>query len=270
VKNVTLIAFLFLIGCSSKKEMNQSQTDSIPANIPITGKLFATAYQQTAGEYRALCLQAYNIAHERVDEAIKEKKLGKHPAIITDIDETLLDNSPWQAHQSLQGKGYDSTSWKEWSDKAEADTVPGATSFLKYAASKGIEIFYITNRSNDERVKTLENLKKYNFPNVDPSHLYTKWDKDSTSKETRRHLVMRTNDILMLLGDNLGDFISAFDKKQLAERSRNVDSLSNLFGYRFIVLPNPGYGDWESSIYQYKKWNKTQKDSILKAILKTY
>ena len=73
--------------------------------------------------------------------------------------------APYEVHQTLQGKGYESDSWYEWSAMIKADTVPGALNFLKYASTKGIEIFYVTNRGERERDFTLKNLQKFNFPN---------------------------------------------------------------------------------------------------------
>jgi 5'-nucleotidase (lipoprotein e(P4) family) len=272
MQKISIVIFLFLMGCAGKKNKQPIIVkDSLPSNVPITGRIFATAYQQTAGEYRALCFQAFNIARIRVNEFAKSRsKKEKSPVIITDIDETILDNSPVQAHQAYLGKGYDSLSWKQWSDRAEADTVPGAAAFLKYAASKGIEIFYVTNRRENEGEATIANLKKYNFPNADPAHLLAKVHKDSTSKETRRQSISNIHHIVMLLGDNLGDFSSLFDKKMLDERRENVNKAVDEFGSRFIVLPNPGYGDWESAIYQYKKWKPAQKDSMIKTVIKSY
>lgn len=231
------------------------------------GKLYATVYQQKAAEYRALCFQAFNIAHQRVDEIVVTK-LEKPKAIITDIDETILDNSAYEAHQTLQAKDYEAASWAEWSAMSSADTVPGAASFLKYAASKGLEIFYVTNRGEREREATLKNLKKFNLPNSDNAHLFPR--QNTSSKEERRKNIDSTHTIVMLLGDNLGDFSSLFDKKNIGERYQNVNEIANEFGNKFIVLPNPVYGDWESAVYNYSSLTVNQKDSVLKASVHTY
>jgi 5'-nucleotidase (lipoprotein e(P4) family) len=268
VKEFLIGSCFLLISFLGRGQRQDSSTNS----VVINGKLFTAIYQQTAAEYRALCLQAYNIARLRVDEALKkQKRNGQKPfAIVTDIDETILDNSPNAAHQSLQGKDYESSAWKEWSDMANADTVPGAFSFLKYASSKGIQVFYITNRKANERIATIENLKKYHFPNTDSMHLFTRVYPDSSSKESRRLAGGKKYNVILLLGDNLGDFSAFFDTKHLAERRENVDKVSYEFGNKFIVLPNPGYGDWESSLYDLKRLTTAQKDSVIKTKLKTY
>lgn len=56
--------------------------------------LAATLFQQCAAEMKALSYQAYNIAGMRLEEALKEANDPHHLAVILDLDETVLDNSP--------------------------------------------------------------------------------------------------------------------------------------------------------------------------------
>lgn len=254
-----------LCACSTK-HITATTGDQNNAGISINGKLFATIFQQKAAEYRALCLQAYNIARLRLDQYTPET--NKPKAIITDIDETILDNSAYEAHQTLQGKDYDAASWYEWTDKSAADTLPGAASFLQYAASKGVEIFYITNREERERASTIKNLKRFGLPDADDAHFIPR--QNTSSKETRRTGIAATHEIVMLLGDNLADFSDLFDKKNMDERLQNTNISSKDFGNRFIVLPNPVYGDWESSLFKFRKLTQQQKDSVIRAEVKGY
>jgi 5'-nucleotidase (lipoprotein e(P4) family) len=264
-KGFIAIAVL-LAACSSQRQITSTRADE---NLVVNGKLFASAYQQRAAEYRALCLQAFNFARLRLNE-LGTTNTGKRNAIITDIDETILDNSAYEVHQTLQGKDYEPASWYEWTAKGAADTVPGAPAFLKYAASKGIEIIYITNREERERAGTLQNLQKFNLPNADNEHLILRQPNTSSSKESRRLDALKNYNVLLLLGDNLADFSSLFDKKSEEERTQNVNNVAQEFGNRFIVLPNPVYGDWESSIYKYGRLTQAQKDSVIRASVKGY
>jgi 5'-nucleotidase (lipoprotein e(P4) family) len=151
----------------------------------------------------------------------------------------------------------------------EADTIPGALHFLNYASSSGIEIFYVTNRAESEREGTLKNLKKFNFPNADNEHLLL--EQNGSSKRERKNSIAATHTIVMLMGDNMNDFSFLFEKKTSDERDKVADNFSTEFGNRFIVLPNPVYGDWESSLYHYNySLSATQKDSVLRANLKGY
>ncbi|MFI5133444.1 MAG: 5'-nucleotidase, lipoprotein e(P4) family [Chitinophagales bacterium] len=261
----SLLIVVLLVACTPSQKTVTTQQEQ--PDLVTQGKLYAVAYMQRAAEYHALCLQAYNIAQLRLDEAVKQNS-AKPKAIITDIDETILDNSAEEVHHDLQGKGFDPVEWNQWTSMAAADTIPGALSFLKYAASKNVEIFYITNRDEKDRDGTLKNLQKFNFPNADNVHLIVR--QNVSSKEVRRQQVMADHEVVLLLGDNLADFSSLFDKKTLDEKLQNVEQQSGMFGSRFIVLPNPVYGDWESALYQYKPLTTAQKDSAIKSWLKNY
>lgn len=230
------------------------------------GKLWASFWHQRAAEYKALCFQAYNIAKLRLDESLKNNT-SRQLALITDIDETVLDNSPNTVSQALKGKDYEPESWFQWTSKAACDTIPGAAAFLKYAASKGVSVFYITNREERERPATLENLKKYELPFADDAHLLLK--QTSSGKEPRRLEVLKNNEVIMLIGDNLTDFSSLFDKQPEVKRSDITRLQSSEFGKRFIVLPNAVYGDWESSLYKYDyKLDAKQKEELILKVLR--
>jgi 5'-nucleotidase (lipoprotein e(P4) family) len=230
------------------------------------GKIWALLYQQRAAEYKALCFQAYNLARLRLDEALKHK--GKKPlAVITDIDETLLDNSPYDAARAIKDKDFDLAGWKAWTVKGIADTVPGAPSFFKYAASKGVTVFYITNRDEDERDGTTKNLRLYKLPNADMKHIFLR--QTVSSKETRRQKILKKYNVALYFGDNLPDFDSAYDNKP-SQESRNAatEKLRMYFGSKYIVIPNVAYGDFENAFFGNQKLNAVQKDSILRTIIK--
>jgi len=265
MKKYFIILTILFVGCTAAK---QTQVVTSSQNITANGKLLASLFQQQAAEYRALCYQAFNIARLRLDEALTQTH-AKPLAIITDIDETVLDNSPYDVKRSLIGKDYEQKSWEEWTALATADTVPGARSFLKYAASKGVRVFYLTNRAEAERKGTLANLVQLDFPDAVTEQLILKGT--ISSKESRRQTIAEKYEIVMLMGDNLGDFSNLFDKKTSEERLQNTSVSAAEFGKKFIVLPNPVYGDWENSLYKYN-YNLTpaQKDSVIKSVLKSY
>jgi len=264
MKKVALFFSVVLIACSSSKQIPSAS----PSSVVVDGKLFTTVFQQKAAEYKALCYQAYNIAYLRLNQTLTVAPYRTR-AIITDIDETVLDNSSYAAKQALQGKDYVPATWAEFTGLSVSDTVPGALSFLQYAAANKIEIFYITNREQNERSGTLKNLQRFGFPNADEAHLLTK--QGTSGKEARRQQVTATHDVVLLLGDNLSDFSFLFDKKSSDERTAAANSLAPLFGNKFIVLPNPNYGDWETTLYKYKyDLTPAQKDSVLKASVRGY
>jgi 5'-nucleotidase (lipoprotein e(P4) family) len=261
-------AILLLLSVLSILSVSAQSISISPASIANNGKVWASIYQQRAAEYRALCFQAYNIARLRVDLALL-KPHKKPYAVVTDIDETLLDNSPYDAQRAINNQEFDPKTWKEWTAKAICDTVPGAAAFFKYAALKGVTVFYVTNRDEDERPGAIKNLQLYGLPNADDAHLLLR--QKASSKESRRQDVMKTYDILLLCGDNLPDFDALYDNHPTEEnRKATTEKLMKQFGDRYIILPNVSYDDWENAIFNYNyKLTGAQKDSVIRAKLKT-
>lgn len=255
---------MVLAGCKIHV-VNESGPAS-PAEKDIPPREYSIAavlWQQHSGEYRALAYQAFNLARLQLDEILSKNRTSSKPlAIVTDIDETILDNSPYSGKQIELEEDYVPERWTEWVDRKEAKAIPGALDFFNYAKSKNIEIFYITNRDQDQEQATLQNLKSAGFPDADSSHLLLR--RETSGKKARRALVAENHEIVMLLGDNLSDFSSAFENKSTEARNRSVDSLKNSFGSRFIILPNAIYGDWETKgiLEGRKDWTPFQKDSI--------
>lgn len=247
---------LTAVSCITVKDVNTrvashngTVADRQLHDITLNGVVFSALWQQNAAEFRALSYQAYNIA----TEIVKEKSSKQHfrpIAIITDIDETILDNSPYAVGRALEGKEFDLESWYEWTSKGEAEAYPGALEFFNYAASRHVNVFYITNRDEVEKEGTLKNLRRLGFPFADEEHLLLRGD--TSDKEARRQEVLQNYEVFLYLGDNLNDFTDLFYKKSQSDRNRISDEVAKEFGVRFIVLPNSAYGDWESAIPGYR------------------
>lgn len=230
-----------------------TQTDTVKlSQLKNDYMTMAVLYQQKSGEWRALAYQAYTLAKVMLDKDLADKSINQHRCIVVDIDETVLDNSPYQAQCILTNTGYNSETWNEWCNKAIAKPVPGALEFLSYAKANGLDIYYVTNRKEDVRESTMKNLKDCGFPFVDEKHLLM--SNGESGKEDRRQQVLQHNHISLLAGDNLNDFSDMFEKKSADERMSLADKVHKDFGKRFIVIPNAMYGDWEGAIYGYN-WN---------------
>jgi len=238
---------------------NTTTTAKSPLALQPAGEAWGALYQQQAAEYKALCFQAYNIARLRLDQRLSVR--SKKPlAIITDIDETVLDNSPYFSKLAREGKVYSDSSWINWTDQVMCDTVPGAYKFLKYASAKGVAVFYITNRFQRELLSTVGNLRKWKLPNADTTHVLLLNSNDN-SKESRRLSVEKEHEIILLIGDNLGDFNQYFDHLNNQERSLHAQTKADLFGRTFVVLPNSMYGNWEDVFYKGQHVNSLQKQN---------
>lgn len=237
-------------------------------HVGSPNKLLPVLWHQHSAEYRALCYQAFNLAELRL-ASIKVKKSKRPMAIITDIDETALDNSYSEAQSIKTNAEYNPANWKNWTNKAAATPLPGAVAFFQKAKQMGFHVFYISNRDTSEVNTTLKNLQVYQFPDATAEHLL--FLSNESSKEARRQKVAEQFNIVMLLGDNLNDFAKVFEKKSIADRFAETDAVQAEWGKKFIVLPNAIYGEWENALIQYKRGlNNAQKDSAYKAQLKGY
>src|SRR5438874_6575086 len=132
-----------------------------PAANPQEAMLLASLYVQTAAEYRACCLQTYAWASERLAEKLKGRAGDKRPAVVLDLDETVLDNSAFQAFLDRERLPYGDRYWEEWEENYphEVEAVPGARAFIREAQKKGVTIIYISNRLEKYKASTVRALK---------------------------------------------------------------------------------------------------------------
>jgi 5'-nucleotidase (lipoprotein e(P4) family) len=253
-----LLTLSLLVACTAYSQQPVFKNDQ---------KLLPVLWQQHAAEYRALCYQAFNIATLRLNEAIRSGQ--RRLAIVTDLDETILDNSFSEAQMLKEGKSFTPANWKQWTDRSAATAVPGAVEFLQLAKKKGVSIFYISNRDTSEINSTLANLKNLGLPDANRKHML--FLENTSSKESRRQSVAAKHRIFMLIGDNLNDFTRAFEKGTMDQRFAETDKARTEWGKKFIVLPNATYGEWENALTGYKRGLSThQKDSVYQQLLKGF
>jgi 5'-nucleotidase (lipoprotein e(P4) family) len=228
-----------------------------------------TLYAQTAAEYRALCYQAYHLAEFRLNEFLESEI--ENPAVILDLDETVLDNSPYTAWQITTGQPYSPETWADWVNEARAEAIPGALDFLHWADGKGVALFYVSNRDQTGLEATLENLQNLGVPQADSTRVLLKTD--SSDKTARRERVMATGvQVVLYIGDNLGDYAAVWDKPATnPERLELLEKRKDEIGVQYIVLPNPFYGTWEGAVYGYN-WDLQphQRDSLRRRFLKPW
>lgn len=238
---------LLLAGCAS-------------GNTSLEG-LNATLWTQQSAEYRASAEQAYRTASRMLDQGLADPAWtavpeqegdpgGLPPAVILDVDETVLDNSPYQARLIVEGREYPD-GWDAWVREATALPVPGALGFARYAAERGVTVFYVTNRDAPLEDATERNLERAGFPLAkDLDVLLMRGEREGwgSDKSSRRAFVAGTHRILILAGDDLNDFISV-SRASIEERDRLEADYASHWGVRWIMLPNPAYGSWERALY---------------------
>jgi 5'-nucleotidase (lipoprotein e(P4) family) len=234
---------------------------------------------QQSAEYRALAYQAFNISKLAFDESVR--KGVKNIAVVVDLDETVMDNTKYQASLIGTDNAFNSKTWNEWIKAEVTDAVPGAVEFVNYVNANGGKVFFISDRgkssekdgNNDLELATMQNLIKLGFNGVNEDTLLLKEEfsetvdgKLNTSKTLRRNAIEQGKidsinyNIVLLVGDNLNDFDDRAGSTN-KQRRDYVDSIKNTYGgigneITYVVLPNPMYGAWEGGMYNPKEFDK--------------
>ncbi|ENG6106591.1 5'-nucleotidase, lipoprotein e(P4) family [Serratia liquefaciens] len=257
------IALVTLTGC-----VQPAKTDRQAQQQLAEQSVLALNWFQQSGEYQALTHQAFNSARLAFDQA--KPAPGKKKAVVVDLDETMLDNSPYSGWQAQQGQPFAAATWAKWSQAQQAGAVPGAVQFARYVNSHQGTMFYVSNRKQSEYAATLANMQKLGFTGMSEKTVLLSGD--TSNKQTRFDAIKNAGyDIVVYAGDNLNDFGAATYHKDNAQRRAFVADNQSKFGTEFIVLPNPLYGDWESGMAKdYNKLTPEQKLQIRQQAIKAW
>lgn len=227
-------------------------------------RLHGVLWMQTSAEYQTLTRVAFSQAITAFEEALRDPN-GKAaleqtdsssslpPAIVVDVDETILDNSMFQGRLVTDRSAYKEAVWQQWVQERKAEAVPGALEFLNHVASKGVTIFYVTNRDASHEADTRANLRALNLPlRTDIDVVLSKNENgwSSSDKGSRRSHICKDFRILILVGDDLGDFVSGA-KDEPQARIKLANAHKNMWGKRWILIPNPLYGSWEYALFKH-------------------
>jgi acid phosphatase len=230
------------------------------ASSPAHERLHAVLWMQHSAEYKAAALQAFALARANLDRALQQPESwapaypSERPeatsgyAIIVDLDETVLENAREEGtHVALGLHTFDLDIWNAWVRKAESGALEGAVELLAYAAARGVRTYYVTNRADVAGLPAIrENLLRVGFPVPDDDVLLVK-DAAGTSgsdKESRRKIVAARHRVLLMIGDDLGDFLSVAGLSGAARDEATLKARRR-WGWQWIVVPNPSYGSWE-------------------------
>lgn len=229
------------------------ENQNIIAKNPLVEQNVSGTLWLMSAEGKANSYQTFNLAKMMFDKAMDENVNKEKLAVIVDIDDTIIDSTSYTCG-IMAGKEMSSKAWGEWIASDLPKALPGSVEFLNYVVENGGEVFYITNRWPEIKEGTLQSLANLNFPLADDEHLFIREANMPSSKESRREKVEKDHKVVLLMGDNLEDFSDAFSPKLGVEgRSKAVDEFKELWGTKFIVLPNPMYGDWDKTIYKGEK-----------------
>ncbi len=256
-----------LAGCASAPV---SVTGAAPpsAGPPADDNLNAVVWSQTAVEHDLIYREVFRDASDKLLTALADRNwdalprdersmpiAGLAPAVILDIDETVLDNSPYQARLIRDGATFDEFTWSEWCRERAARPLPGALEFARLAAAHGVTVFYLSNRAQDLNEPTLDNLRAAGFPlaTTEPvflglGTLVEGCEQIGTDKGCRRRLVGRRHRVLLQLGDQIGDFVDVLANTREGRRAAAAPYM-DWIGERWFMLPNPTYGAWEPALF---------------------
>ncbi|MBK7241015.1 MAG: 5'-nucleotidase, lipoprotein e(P4) family [Flavobacteriales bacterium] len=257
-KETALILVLSIaLGSACGTATKVAVTPAYPVVVPVTAPALnagtmlsshgtdAVLWQSTSAEAYRISQQAFELARIRLMENIQMPSPKKN-AVIVDIDETVLDNSPYQIHIGHEKTTYDQASWKTWTDMSAAAAMPGAIEFLKFVEQQKCEVFYITNRDVRELASTLRNLDSLGFPFADADHLLLM--DGSSDKTERRAQVSATHRVALLIGDQLRDYDERFKDRSINYGKDLVETMNDSLRRYFILLPNPMYGTFRDAV----------------------
>ena len=237
------------------------------ANDAGDDRLNAVVWMQTAIEHDLVYRQVYRLAEQKLAQALADPQwdalahgersnnaAALPPAVIVDVDETVLDNTPFEARMIRDNSDFNVAAWNAWVAQESARALPGALEFTKFAVAHAVTLFYLTNRDESMTTATRDNLAKQGFPLADGEQ--TVLAKGAATpgcvanggdKGCRRKLVAAHYRVLLMVGDQLGDFIDGADADNATRRER-MQPYGDWFGERWFVLPNPDYGSWEKAL----------------------
>ena len=232
---------------------------------PANDQLDAVLWTQTSIEHELIYRQLFANATRQLDIALADpnwdalplparKLTGLPPAVIVDINETLLDNVPLNARDIINNQVYSYDRWNTWVEQAKAQALPGSVAFLQAARQKGIKVYYLTNREHSQVAATAENLRLRGFPIESDAQILAAstptghCESAGYGKNCRRQWVASQAGVLLMAGDSLGDFVQA-EHNTLDAQRKAVEPYVNWLGQRWFLLPNPSYGNWYSAPY---------------------
>ena len=279
MKTLLILLVISLVAGCTVSDQESRQTD-------VHDNMNSVLWMQTSGEHEASYRTVYRAAELQlaplrdaggvtgdIDQAAAYGcRAGEHcgplaeqnllPAVVLDIDETVLDNVIYQARLVRENREYQDATWDLWVAERKAGTVPGVIGFIEAAQRAGVAVIYLTNRSCStrnpggdpcpQREDTLQNMLSTGVPALGENDLFImrnerpEWNQ--SEKQLRRQFLAAKYRIMMLIGDDIGDFASGIKGLSIDERLEFVQAHAGLLGVHWFALANPVYGSWERAV----------------------
>jgi acid phosphatase len=269
-----VLSVLMLAACAAPTQRNEMAPTPVPTPVPTDDIDIGIRWAEFSAEYQAISAQVYAAARRDLPRLLADPNwtalpgqvdaADKPPAIILDVDETVVSNADYQ--KSLLYAPYSRFGHFDWMRNHTAAPVRGAVEMVDAARAAGVTVFFLTNRACEafdgvdgdcpyEQV-TIEDLREAGIE-TDREHMLMAWEQPGWSKEklNRREYVARTHRVIMLFGDDYGDFVHCTRNKPLApctepatraSRHAALDTYANYWGNGWYIFPNPMHGSWTS------------------------
>lgn len=271
---------LLLSACATTPE--PAPVPAAPVNPPA-----AMQYLYGSGEAAALSIQAWHALVDYVTEnrggnpeegVVLEKgatlaapgfvRCGdKPPAVVFDVDETVLLNLGYEYQDAKSGQPYDQARWERW-EQTGADKVapaPGAVEGIAALRKAGVAVVFNSNRAAANAAWTADAIRRAGLgPAIHGTTLFLAGDDaEGAKKDGRRATIAARYCVIAMAGDQLGDFSDLFAAiPGVAQRraAAMAGPVAKLWGRGWFVLPNPVYGSglkggFDDIFPQDKRWS---------------
>ena len=225
-----------------------------------------------SAEYQAITTQVYQSAEADLPAFIADTNwsaMPGHPvdpslppAVVIDVDETVVSNVDFQLAFE---RPFTNRKMYDYFQEHDAIPVAGVVDFVAAARAAGVTPFFVTNRPCEpiegvpgdcpQKDWTIKELRSLGIE-ADAEHVLLAdeqgWDR---AKIGRREHIAENYRVIMLFGDDLGDFSPCVRKtlygpctEPATSQSRQaiIDENRHLWGNGWYILPGPMHGSWTS------------------------
>ena len=284
-KLLHFLVIVYLVGVGSASIAQETPAANEEPTKPAAAShedLDALLWMQTSAEYPAITRQTFRLARFNLGDAlvdptwtacIEQQQMYAHDphllarlpaAVILDVDETVLDNTAYQSRLIRSGHEFDRDSWLDYVREESSRAIPGAREFIQVCRDARVSVLFVTNREYEVEYATRRNLLSSGLlQEDDPDVLFTKFEREdwTSDKQTRRQHLAKRYRIMMIMGDDLNDFVSVGKRASAETRRSTATDHADWWGTKWLMLPNPNYGGWERSLYDWK--DKTPRSAKL-------
>jgi 5'-nucleotidase (lipoprotein e(P4) family) len=174
-------------------------------------------------------------------------------AAVFDADETLIWNFGPMRYFAEKGTAFDPKIWSQWekTGAGKAVATPGSVEMVNKLRAAGITVIANTNRNAANAKGSEDTLRAAGLGEF--KHGETLFlmgdDADGSSKDARRATIASKYCVILMAGDQLGDFSQQFNVKDLPAATRTAlatgPAAAALWDKGWFLFPNAVYGPWE-------------------------